>query len=105
MTTIRWAVPSNPIEDTDPDDTADAEHATVITNPFLTPFGVGNVPTPLSAPRHFITGSVYTASGHLVTASQRVGGFGGDQYIASDLPTITPRRVVSTLERFNPGHD
>ncbi|RWZ67949.1 glycosyltransferase family 61 protein [Labedella populi] len=105
MASIEWAVPAFPVEDTDPDNSADAEHATIIASPLLTPYEIGNVPTPLPAPKHFITGAVYTASGDLVTASQRVGGLSGDQYVPADLPSIPPRRLASSLERFGRGRD
>lgn len=105
MATIEWAVPENPVADPSGDAGPDADKPVILSQPFVTNHGMGYVQTPMPSPKRFITGAVYTASGELVTASQRIGGFSGDQYIAADLPKVAPRRERSSLDRFGRGSD
>lgn len=102
MNDVTWAVPAFPAADIDPDGPSED---VVLSHPVVTPHAIGFVQTPAPAPKRFVTGAVYTADGELVTASQRIGGFSGDQYVAADVPRITPRRRQSSLERFGRGSD
>lgn len=59
----------------------------------LTRFGRGPLRT-IQAPTFWTVGAVYDSNGDLVTASQRLGGLGGDHGVAADaerLPATSPR--------------
>ncbi|WP_166408764.1 glycosyltransferase family 61 protein [Labedella phragmitis] len=102
MSALSWAVPTYPKPDRDAVDDESA-HTLVLSRPAVTRHGTGPLPTVARSPKRFISGAVYTSAGELVTASQRIGGFGGDQYVSADLPRIPPRLPVSPLDRFGGG--
>ncbi|MGA8257134.1 MAG: glycosyltransferase 61 family protein [Nocardioides sp.] len=88
--TVQWALPTFPHEIADEPELRTVEQA------FLTRVRQGPLRT-VEVPIRWLTGAVHDAEGHLLVASQKIGGLGGNQGAQADPRRVTPRADATSL--------
>lgn len=87
---IEWALPTFPHEAVDEPELLTVDHAV------LTRVRQGPLRT-VEVPIRWLTGAVHDAEGHLLVASQKIGGLGGNQGAQADPRRVTVRDDVTQL--------